>query len=131
MTESKITTRIPESKSAKVEDTEQKEQAKKIADLNDKLRVDGKDGKVLATRGVKAMGNDFMAMAVEKMRHFTEFTKDNDPYGEHDFGMFFISEKKMFFKIDYYDLEMKYHSPDPANPEVTIRVLTLMLAEEY
>jgi hypothetical protein len=37
----------------------------------------------------------------------------------------------VFFKIDYYDVAMRLHSPDPADPEVTERVITVMLAEEY
>jgi hypothetical protein len=35
------------------------------------------------------------------------------------------------FKIDYYDKALSFHSPDPADPTVTERVITLMLDEEY
>jgi hypothetical protein len=55
----------------------------------------------------------------------------NDPYGEHDFGALTVEDRKIFFKIDYYDRALAGGSPDPADPRVTTRVLTIMLAEEY
>ena len=36
-----------------------------------------------------------------------------------------------FRKIDYYDRATEAGSPDPADPAVTTRVLTLMRADEY
>ena len=36
-----------------------------------------------------------------------------------------------YWKIDYYDLAMSQHSLDATNPEATIRVLTIMCADEY
>jgi Protein of unknown function (DUF3768) len=35
------------------------------------------------------------------------------------------------FKIDYYDNDLNFHSPDPADPTVTERIITIMLADEY
>jgi hypothetical protein len=65
------------------------------------------------------------------MRRFDAFTPDNDPHGEHDFGAFDEGGDRFFWKIDYYDKQMEFGSPDAADPDVTARVLTLMLAEEY
>ena len=62
---------------------------------------------------------------------FDDFNADNDPHGEHDFGAFQIEHLKFFWKIDYYDKDLCYGSENPTDPDVTERVLTLMLAEEY
>ena len=55
----------------------------------------------------------------------------DDPHEEHDFGAFEVDGNKIFFKIDYYDKTLTYYSPDPSDPSVTERVITIMLAEEY
>ena len=52
-------------------------------------------------------------------------------YGEHDFGSIELFDEKLFWKFDYYDLDLKFGSPNPADPAVTVRVLTTMLADEY
>lgn len=105
--------------------------AGRIAALNDELRRTGKRGRIVATAGLTARGDHFMARVVAALRSFSEFTEDNDPYGEHDFGVLTVEGQRVFFKVDYYDLDQRYGSDDPANPDVTTRVLTLMLPEEY
>ena len=67
------------------------------------------------------------------MEGFDNFTPNNDPYGEHDFGQITLEGTTFFWKINYYDLDlhMHMHSPDPSDETVTARVLTIMLAEEY
>jgi hypothetical protein len=99
--------------------------------LNDAFRTTFGGGQVMLTRSVMALPSDVQAMAVRKVATFNDFNKDNDPYGEHDFGSFALAGHKFFWKIDYYDKRMEYGSPDPANPDVTMRVLTIMLAEDY
>jgi len=59
------------------------------------------------------------------------FTPDNDPYGAHDFGSLDIDGTTIFWKIDLYDNDLKFGSPNPEDPSVTTRVLTILLAEEY
>lgn len=83
------------------------------------------------TPGIKGNGSDFIAKVITKVQTFNNFTEDNDPHGEHDFGSFNLDGEKVFWKIDYYDLDMKLHSREEANPIVTNRVLTIMLASEY
>ncbi|MGC2080706.1 MAG: DUF3768 domain-containing protein [Xanthobacteraceae bacterium] len=64
-------------------------------------------------------------------RHGVGPRHENDPYEEHDFGAFEAEGQVIFFKIDYHDPNLTRHSTDPADPNVTQRVITIMLAEEY
>jgi hypothetical protein len=65
------------------------------------------------------------------VRTFADFSPDNDPHGEHDFGAIEQDGVRYFWKIDAYDRWMQFGSPDPADPSVTTRVLTIMRADEY
>jgi Protein of unknown function (DUF3768) len=56
---------------------------------------------------------------------FDDFCHANDPHEEHDFGSFEAEGHTIFFKIDYFDRNLKYHSPDPTDPAVTVRVITV------
>lgn len=103
----------------------------RIRALNDKLRTQGKGGNVLVTRGVAALEPPLLAAVLAAVQSFDAFNADNDPYSEHDFGSLDVSGERILFKIDYYDRSMLAHSPDPSDPGVTVRVLTIMLAAEY
>ncbi len=106
--------------------------ASRIRDLNDAMRSTGtSSGKWMMTAGVQALGPDAILLATRAVQTFSSFTDDNDPYGEHDFGAFDIAGQRMFWKIDYYDRDLRYGSNDPSDPSVTARVLTIMLASEY
>ena len=104
----------------------QNETSAKIAALNDEFRRSMSGCTV--TRGVAALVPVMNEIFV-KVRDFSEFNVDNDPYGEHDFGTFEAYEHKLFWKIDYYDKSLGYWC-DPLSPDCN-RVLTIMLAEEY
>ena len=105
--------------------------AERVRALNDELRKTGAGGKTYLTPGIIAKGSDFIAKATAAVRAFSDFTDDNDPWQEHDCATLDVDGESVMFKIDYYDENMEYGSPDPADPNVTRRVLTLMLAEEY
>jgi len=103
-----------------------------IAKLNDILRTTFLTGKVVVTEGIANLNRPQFYCVMESVRTFDAFTEGDDPYGEHDFGALdVIGVGKVFWKIDYYDTDYQFHSPDPADPKVTRRVLTIMLAEEY
>ena len=68
---------------------------------------------------------------LQLVRNFKQFTPDNDPYDEHDFGMVEYQGDRYFWKFDYYDRNMEFGSPEPSDPEQTTRVLTVFLSSEY
>ena len=105
--------------------------AKRIAALNDRFRQTFIGGRVLMTKGVQALPKPVLIEILKQIQTFSDFTPDNDPYGEHDFGKVIVEYVSVFWKIDYYDQALEYHSEDAANPNMTIRILTILLAEEY
>lgn len=105
--------------------------AEQIRALNDRARHSFTGCRVAITQGIAALGHDAVYAVFDLIKAYNDFTPDNDPYGEHDFGSLYWGEHQVFWKFDYYDLDYTMHSPDPADETVTARVLTVMLAEEY
>jgi hypothetical protein len=103
----------------------------RIRALNDALRRNLPNGHAVITTGVTALGAEAVARIVKTIAVYDEFCYANDPYDEHDFGALEADGAVIFFKIDYYDKALTYHSPDPSDPSATERVITIMLAEEY
>jgi len=105
---------------------------KKIAALNDLCRTAmGIAGRLVQTRGISALPLKDQSAIREKVETFNDFTPDNDPHAERDFGAFEHNGERIFWKIDYYDTTMSKGSEDPSDPKQTVRVLTIMLASEY
>ncbi|MDZ4138608.1 MAG: DUF3768 domain-containing protein [Erythrobacter sp.] len=119
--------------------------AERIARLNDLARrAMGIACVVVATEGIRALPDASQSRLRELVETFDAFTPDNDPYGERDFGTIYQGVDgiwstlrpddvavTIFWKIDAYDRELRFGSEDPADPAVTRRVLTIMLASEY
>ncbi len=119
--------------------------AERIARLNDLARrAMGIACVVVATEGIRALPEADQSRLRELVETFDAFTPDNDPYGERDFGAIYqavdgvwsVSRPvdvavAVFWKIDAYDRALRFGSDDPADPAVTRRVLTIMLASEY
>jgi hypothetical protein len=100
-------------------------QANKIAKLNDAFRRSGHG--IVITEGVQVL--DDLSGLLDEARWFKDFNEDNDPYGEHDFGMVYWQGQKIFWKVDYYDQRLEYGA-GPLSKDCR-RVLTIMLASEY
>ena len=83
------------------------------------------------TPGIQALGAEGVARVLAAVAAFDAFTGDNDPYGEHDCAILIVDGIEVMFKIDCYDRNLVYHSPDPSDPTVTQRVMVVMLASEY
>ena len=106
-------------------------QSERIRALNDDLRQHLSAGIAVMTPGIAALGPEAVDRIIKTIAAFDDFCHANDPHQEHDFGSFDADGHTIFFKIDYFDKDLRYHSPDPGDPDVTKRVITIMLAEEY
>ena len=103
----------------------------RITELNDRLRTTGRGGMVVITNGIGALGLPAVNQIFAAVAVFSDFNPDNDPWGEHDCASLEVDGHRVIWKIDSYDRSRRFHSPDPADPKVTVRVLTVMLADEY
>ena len=125
-----------------------REQTARIARLNDLARkAMGIACTAVATVGFRSLPDADQSQVRELIETFGAFDEDNDPHGERDFGCIYQlgdgcwtterprlrddERERVFWKLDYYDRDLRFASEDAANPAVTRRVLTIMLADEY
>jgi Protein of unknown function (DUF3768) len=109
-----------------------------IAKLNDRFRTSlgismfhGIPGTLVMTASIAALPPDDIAAILRKVREYNDFTEDNNPHGEHDFGAFKHGDKRIFWKIDYHGPDLVGGSEDPADLTKTVRVLTIMHSWEW
>ena len=113
-----------------------------IAELNDRFRaraglpILGRPdvpGIVVMTRDIASLPPAAHLAIWAKIRKFSDFGEDNDPWEERDFGVFKLGDLgKLFWKIDYYADETMHEGAEaPDDPERSFRVLTVMFADEW
>lgn len=110
----------------------------RIRELNDALRTAPDpigamlvNGALVVTASIAQRGPAFLDACVAAVRRFSDFADENDPYHEHDMAFLDVAGERIFFKVDYFDKNLEWHSPDPADAGVTRRVLTIGLADDY
>jgi len=97
----------------------------KIAKLNDEHRQNIPKTRTYVSQQVSNLPIMKLAKLFYLVKNFNTFNKDNDPHREHDLGKVILDGESYFWKIDYYDKSLEYGSPDPTNPAVTERILTI------
>jgi hypothetical protein len=112
-----------------------------VASLNDQLRAkldSAAPNIVVMTAGILAEVDADPQTAIAKqielqgiIANYSDFSEGNNPHGERDFGIFDWQGIRCYWKIDYYDRQTEWGSPNPADPAVTCRVLTILRADEY
>lgn len=105
--------------------------AAQIANLNDQLRTGQGQGKIVVTKAVHALTGFDTDVLMAALAGYDGFDADNDPHGERDFGDLTVFGTDLLWKVDYFDAAMEFGSEDPANPDVTTRVLTVMTAADW
>jgi len=109
---------------------------KLIAEQNDRFRSGDLQipGRIVVTAALAAtlqeQGEDLRALH-QAVAEFSDFTEENDPHAEHDFGQFTFAGENCYWKIDLYNNTLDGGSEAPEDLTQTHRVLTIMLARDY
>lgn len=97
-----------------------------IAALNDALRTTFAGGRVQITPSVYALDDRLRGRALSALARYSSF----DPESEHDCGVFIFAGFAFEWRIEYRAADGTGVSPDPTNPEKTLRVLTLYTIDD-
>ena len=97
-----------------------------IIALNDQLRTTFKGGRVQITPSVYALDDRLRGRALVVLARYSKFAADS----EHDCGVFIFAGFAFEWRIEYRGADGSGISPDPADPEQTLRVLTLYTIDD-
>jgi hypothetical protein len=98
----------------------------KVVALNDQLRTTFKGGRVQMTRSVYDLDDRLRGRALSVLARYNKFAPDS----QHDCGVFIFAGFAFEWRIEYRGKDRVGQSPDPADPERTMRVLTLYVTED-
>jgi hypothetical protein len=96
----------------------------KIIQLNDELSSTFRGGRVQVTPAVYDLDPQLRGRALWAMARYNRFADDS----EHDWGVMIFAGYSFEWHIEYRAANRPGLSPDPADPEKTLRVLTLYIA---
>ncbi|WP_311761281.1 DUF3768 domain-containing protein [Paracoccus broussonetiae] len=109
-----------------------------IARQNDQFRrgmiagmPEGMKGRMVFTHAIAAQGRSFETACILAVAQDGNFTESNDPFGERDFGTLDVMDRRIWWKLDLYDNDYSFGSPDGADLAVTARVLTILFPSDY
>ena len=109
-----------------------------IALLNDRTRL-GLDphARIVVTRNcltrlAEAPGapEESLVLQAQLFAAFLDCTFGEDS-PERDFAAITFLGRKVWMKLDYYAPGLEFGSEDPADPAKTVRVMTILLPEDY
>ena len=98
----------------------------KIIALNDRLRTTFKGGRVQMTPSVYELDDRLRGRALSVLARYDSFHPDS----EHDWGTFIFAGYSFEWQIEYRGAEGTGISPDPADSDMTLRVLTLYAIDD-
>jgi hypothetical protein len=95
---------------------------------NDALRQTFTGGRIVLSPGVLSLPPQINAEVLERVRSFSAFDAENDPY--HDFGRFDLAGVTYVFEVDCFARDIAA-SKDAIDTGKATRVLTIMREDEY
>ena len=90
-------------------------------------------GMAVTTPGFRDLPEFVQIALTREMVNCKNFDAENDPYGDHSFGVVEVNGHRAFWKIDIYDMDYSFgvSLPEATDPRQVRRVLTLYLPSEH